>query len=138
MGTTTGVRGSRSAKPQSAARATLTPGQPGVGRMVVRGAVRGRWMAGASAGLGLDLLHRDAVTPRQFLARRLHEAKERWAGAEDKRLPIAVFQRDESGDRLVVDFATGPEPSSIFGSHRTRPPYEDRLRFCPLKENGVS
>src|SRR5205807_4742466 len=59
--------------------------------------------AGASAGLALDLLQRDAVTPRQFLARRLHEAKERWAGAEDKRLPIDVFQRDESGHRLVVD-----------------------------------
>src|SRR5258708_6203877 len=34
------------------------------------GGVRGRWMAGASAGLALDLLQRDAVTPRQFLARR--------------------------------------------------------------------
>jgi hypothetical protein len=77
-------------------------------------------MAGASATLALDLLQRDAVTPRQFLARRLHEAKERWAGAEDKRLPIDVFQRDESGDGLVVDFATGPEPSIIFGSNGKR------------------
>jgi len=74
-------------------------------------------MAWASAGLALDLLQRDAFTPRQFLARRLHEAKERWARAEDKRLPIDVFQRDESGDRLVVAFATGPEPSIICGSN---------------------
>jgi hypothetical protein len=40
------ARGSRSAKPPSAARATLTPGHPGVGRLVERGGGEGRWMAG--------------------------------------------------------------------------------------------
>ena len=37
IGTTPGARGSRSAKPPSAARATLRPGHPGVGRLVERG-----------------------------------------------------------------------------------------------------
>jgi hypothetical protein len=60
----------------------------------------------------------------------LHEAKERWAGAEDKRLPIDVFQRDESGDRLVVDFATGPEPSIIFGSNGKRSSWKAVFAFC--------
>jgi hypothetical protein len=39
-GTTPGARGSRSAKPPSVARATLTPGHPGVGRLVQRGGMR--------------------------------------------------------------------------------------------------
>src|ERR1700680_652578 len=59
--------------------------------------------AAASGELALDLLGRDAVTPRQCLARRLREAKEFWTGAEDERLPIDVLQRDESCHRLVVD-----------------------------------